>query len=312
VLLTKSLPSVIWHGFHITPEVAGEKRPPIDNDFFGNAVQIDSLSSPSRQSISQWHPVTAAAAVLRQPPKLGVDGLAKNVSASAETKTVETAAIPAVIEVNEVISIDPNVLLLKIVTDDERNVKPLESVRVALHSELTPLVRAEQAQPQLPHPPAGQRAAEDLRQHQHPWQSIPEATPEAKMHYSEKTLGQDHRYLLGQLKWLPSYVLQKTRLHYLARGFVPDDNSLEQRPSQLFTSQIESATTRLQNESEAIIRNAQQALQGELQLVLGHVRQHGGMLDAMDTSVRELNQRTHMVEQEQQQMRHEVERIQSQ
>ncbi|CAK0881489.1 unnamed protein product, partial [Prorocentrum cordatum] len=257
VLLTKSLPSVIWHGSHITPEVAGEKRPPIDNDFFGNAVQIDSLSSPSRQSISQWHPVTAAAAVLRQPPKLGVDGLAKNVSVSAETKTEETAAIPAVIEVNEVISIDPNVLLLKIVTDDERNVKPSR------------------------------------------------ATPEAKMHYSEKTLGQEHRDLLDQLKWLPSYVLQKTRLHYLARGFVPDDNSLEQRLSQLFTSQIESATTRLQNESEAIIRNAQQALQGELQLVLGHVRQHGGRLDAMDTSVRELNQRTHMVEQEQQQMRHE-------
>eukprot|EP00959_Pyramimonas_sp_CCMP1952_P220987 4620090-Pyramimonas_sp.AAC.1 len=53
-------------------------------------------------------------------------------------------------------------------------------------------------------------------------------------------------------------------------GFMHDDNSLEQRLSQLFTSQIESATARLQNESEAIVRNAQQALQGELQLVLGH------------------------------------------
>ncbi|CAK0881407.1 unnamed protein product, partial [Prorocentrum cordatum] len=77
-----------------------------------------------------------------------------------------------------------------------------------------------------------------------------------------------------------------------------------------FANQMQLASSRLQAETTSILQPATSTLHNEFQAVLCQVRQQDMRLDTLDFTVRD-NQRTRVVEQEQQQLRADVERIQA-
>ncbi|CAK0806208.1 unnamed protein product, partial [Prorocentrum cordatum] len=87
--------------------------------------------------------------------------------------------------------------------------------------------------------------------------------------------------------------------------------ALEARLTSIFAEQMQLATSRVQAETTSILQSATSTFHNEVQAILGRVRQQDTRLDTLDYTVRDINQRAHVVETKQQQLRADTERIQA-
>ncbi|CAK0844063.1 unnamed protein product [Prorocentrum cordatum] len=90
-----------------------------------------------------------------------------------------------------------------------------------------------------------------------------------------------------------------------------DPIAIEDRLSAVFSDRMQRATQRVLQETAAIMQSATSVLQSELQLAISQVQQHNQRIDGVGACLRDLGSRAHIVEQEQQQLKADIERIQS-